>query len=483
MRILLINPDKFKKILFKKFSLPCLGLGYLAAQAERAAHTVRILDMNVESTSPRDVRDILTRFKPDLVGISVSLFTVLDAVAVASFIKSIKDIPIIVGGKGVTYFPHEIMVHSCFDFGQSGEAEHAFVALLDVVSGKTEAKPEGLIYRAGGETICHGQAPLIQDLDALPFPARHLFKGDQFHMMNRKKPCATIVTARGCPFQCVFCDNGGQHRCRSVANILEEFKEITRLGYQEIYVCDDTFTSDKQRVLDLCRGLVQEKIGINWSVFSRIDTIDGELLEAMKEAGCYTITFGLESGSDKILDTMNKGITKAMIREKLSVVKRFNYECGGTFVVGFPGETCETMQETYDLLKNLEIHYCVFSYHCPVPNSPFYRRLPQDSEIRKRWIDLITLRRTDIPIFLDNKAQRAAEMHYRTMRRIFYLQPHVLLNIVRMMIQSPLRMKNFSKMGVWIILSALLQIKSVRGVLKTVRSIGTRPIVKPSPRC
>lgn len=465
MKVFLINPDKFYEDHFNKFNLikgtnHPIGLGYLAAQAEKNGHKVKILDMSVEPTSYQFFKKIFQEFSPDIVGIHLTLWTISCGVKLASYIKKeFKDIPILIGGPGLNSYPKEILNYQCFDYGLIGEADYTFLDFLNYISQKTKNKPRGFVYKEGEEVLINGSPSVVtSNLDLLPFPARHLFKGNYYNILGRSKPGTAMVTSRGCPFTCSFCAKiagGNLARFRSAQNVIEEFKEIAEQGYREISLQDDSFTLDRKRVLDICTGLVKEKIRLNWSINTRIDSLDKEVLEALKMSGCYRLSVGVESGSERILELMGKKITKDVVRKNFNLIKKFKIEICSLFIIGFPGETMETMEETNNFIKEIKPDYCIFSIFCPLPDSPIFVSLPENSIVKTGWVDFIKLKRSYCPSYHGNLKKITVEKYRYKMLKSFYFQPRTIFNFLKI-IKSFYRLKNYLRAAIFIYFSALM---------------------------
>lgn len=466
MRILLIKPGEFfeKKnnyVNLLEGSVPPLGLAYLAARAEKDGHVVKILDMEAEPMSAQYFKRYLLGFSPEIVGISLTVLTFHLGARVAFFIREFfGQVPILVGGPGFTLYPEEIIKHSCFDYGLVGEADYSFPNFLNFISGKSDEVPHGLIYKKGGKIITNGSSPIIvENLDQLPLPARHLFGGKYLSPLPRYEPSATMITSRGCPFRCEFCSRvPGEDllRLRSAQNVIMEFKEIVSSGYKEVRLYDDVFTFDKKRTLDICGGLISGKIKTNWTILSRADSLDEEILTALKESGCYRISIGVESGSDRILKLMNKGTTIKMIREKVDLIKRFKIEVSSFIMIGFPGETDETMKETAKFLSEINPDHCVFTMFCPMPGSPFFTHLPGDSSVKNGFADFLSLKTPDFPVYYGSLNREIREKQYHRLVKIFYLRPKNVFNFLKS-INSPGKIKNYAPAIIGLFLSFLMK--------------------------
>ncbi|MFH1367121.1 MAG: radical SAM protein [Patescibacteria group bacterium] len=456
MKILLITPDYFCENIWDRFlkSLqlglsPVLGLGYVAAAAEKAGHEVKILDMAAQPTTRKNLALLLRQYEPDLIGFNLTNLTIDRGVLVAKFCKNIQPHTVIaVGGPAAEILPEATLAHACFDLGLRGEADFTFVELLDYLSGKRKEKPEGLIVRENGGINFYGEPALILNLDEIPFPARHLFKGQYMHIAARKKPFASMMTSRGCPYRCGFCSkvpNWCRLRAMSAGKVVEEFRTLSKQGIKEVNLYDDTFTCQRQRTLDICQGLIEAKFDLIWAARTRLDSIDEELLKKMKEAGCYRLHLGIESGSDEILKKMNKMITREQIIKGMKLIKSFGYETVGYFLLGYPGETVATMEETRQLIKEIPLDYIELNTFHPLPDSPVYQEmLAQGVEkVKNEWYDYMALKRKTLPVYHgDGVTPEQVEKYFYKIFREYYFSPRRIINFLRL-INTGLRFKNY----------------------------------------
>jgi anaerobic magnesium-protoporphyrin IX monomethyl ester cyclase len=387
MKILLINPleenlidTQMPEVLESGIGFsPPLGLMILAACIRKGTDwDVEIIDALAERLDYRALESRIRKAKPDAVGITVMSNVLLDCVKTAKLVKRVsKGIKVILGGPHVNIYPAETIAFGFVDFVTIGEAEYTIIDLLKNM-GDSEAmrKVAGLYFKDKGEIIFTGQRDFIQDLDALPFPARDLLKKENYSStISEKSFTTTMITSRGCPYRCVFCDRphlGKAFRARSAENVVDEMEECVRMGIDEILIYDDTFTIDRKRVVDVCREIKRRKLKILWDIRARVNTVDLELLKMMKDAGCIRIHYGVESGNERILKVLNKGITKKQVRKAFSMTKKAGIETLGYFMIGCPEETRENIEETFRFAKELEPDYCHFAIFIPMPATQIY---------------------------------------------------------------------------------------------------------------
>ena len=234
----------------------------------------------------------------------------------------------------------------------------------------------GLVFRDNGEVVNTGPRALVSDLDTLPFPARHLTSYEKYSsLLARRTPTTTMFTSRGCPFRCAFCDRphlGKRFRARSPRNVVDEMEACTRLGIYEFLVYDDTFTVDRSRVLDICEEIQDRKLDVGWDIRARVDTVDLEMLKALRAAGCERIHYGVEAGTEKILKVLNKRITIEQVRDSFRWTKQMGIDVLAYFMIGSPTETREDILQTVAVAKSLNPDYVHITILTPFPGTQIY---------------------------------------------------------------------------------------------------------------
>ena len=227
----------------------------------------------------------------------------------------------------------------------------------------------GIAFKEGGQIITTAQRPFIQDLDALPLPARHLLPMSRYQALGYP---VSIITSRGCPNHCIFCLGrrivGQKVRFRSASHIADEIEEIISLGISVINIADDLFTASKHRVTQLCNELMKRKLNVSWSAFSRVNTIDTQTLKLMKTAGCHSVSFGIESGNPEMLKRVKKGISIAQAKKAAIACREAGIRGHASFMVGLPGETQDTLNDSLKLQKELGIELA-FHFLSPFPGT------------------------------------------------------------------------------------------------------------------
>jgi len=384
---LLINPCH-KQIIKSNFpdeidrevkSLPPLGILYIAAFLKKQSrHQVDVIDLNTSNAEIK-LEDIIPKNKPDMVGIYTSTFNLLDVFLTARKIKEINPgTHINLGGPHVNIYPQETMSNPNVDSIVAGEGEITFTELADAIGDKTDLSGvNGIFYRAEGKIIKTRSASLIEDLDILPFPERKaLDLGSYYNKLSLYPVSTTMISSRGCSYNCTFCYHsymGKNIRFRSCDNVVAEMQECFNLGIKDIFFIDDVFTLNRQRTFEICDKIVKKDLKINWSIRTRVDSVDALMLERLKAAGCSRIQFGVEAGTQTVLDALNKNITLGQVEEAFRMAKKAKIETLAYFMIGSPTETKEQVLETIDFAVRLNPDYVHFSITMPFPDTQLYR--------------------------------------------------------------------------------------------------------------
>jgi len=370
MKILLVNPPITNRVkssvsgFIDSFSsenpMPPLGLMYIASYVKRCTeHDVQICDMVVGDP----LLAILMKYKPDVVGITTTTLTLYDALQVAKMVKEYsKNIVTVIGGAHCDIYPYETASFKEFDYVIRGEGELPFLRVL----------------RGHDSKIL--DVEIIENIDSKPFPDRTLIDITKYHGTLARKPVTSTVTGAGCSYSCSFCyqPHYSKHwRARSASNVVEEMYLIQRMGIGEIEIMDDTFTTDKQRVMDICDSLVFHKANASWSVDwnirTRVDKVDLQMLQKMKLAGCKRINYGIESYNPEVLKTLRKGFHVEQIEQTMRWTKEVGIEVQAYFMLGSPYETFEQMRQTIDYAKKAKPDYAYFSLTSPMPGTAMYK--------------------------------------------------------------------------------------------------------------
>lgn len=438
MRILLMNPQWTHKEYFGKFDearsvQQPLGIAYLAAVLELQGHDVKLIDAPAMRYDKEDLVNQVRTFSPDLIGISTTTASFTKALAIANDLKAQFDLPIITGGPHPTALPEETLENHCFDIGVIGEGEMTMVELADKLeSGEGLEDVRGIVYRGGDGVRRNPERPYIEDLDSVPFPARHLLSPLDVYRPTpsayRCLPQATMITSRGCPYNCTFCDRsvfGSKYRARGARNVVDEMEIlIEKHGAKEIRFWDDTFNIDARRVIQICEEIRARGIDVPWTCLGRINRMNTDVLRAMAESGCWQVDYGIESGSQQLLDGIRKGLTLDMTRTVTKMTHKAGIRMRGFFMLGLPGETGETMRRTIEFAKKLDLSAAVFHITTPFPGTELYNTVLQSGELdmKASWDDYSIFSSEASPYVPKGLTHEIIERYQTEAYRAFYLR-------------------------------------------------------------
>ena len=385
MRILLIAPP-FKRFTGLVSNYFPLGLAYLATVVKRDVHEVRIFeaDAAVKPTSLdftdeyrrydwylrgvndlnhpvwTEIRQLLTDYRPDLVGISSMTPQIASALRVADLCKEYDpDCYVVMGGAHPTVSPEQSIAYPAIDFIVRGEGEIAFSELIKAIDAGARdfSHIKGVSYKQNGQVIHNPPSEFIEELDTVPFPARE----DLMNIQNyTSEDMGMLLTSRGCPYRCTYCYHPwkGKVHFRSIDNVIEEIKQVKRdYGTRQFAIKDDTFTVNRRHVTEFCERLIEENLDINWDCTTRVDRVDEKLLKLMLRAGCNVIKVGIETGRERILEAIRKGITLEQSREAATLFNQHGVFWSGYFMMGLPQETEKDILKTYEFMKELNPFY------------------------------------------------------------------------------------------------------------------------------
>lgn len=374
MKILLVYPQYSDQVSslgrLLKNKIPPLGLLYIAAALEKAGHEVKIIDNETEEMPLEELGRLAKDWQPEIIGISATTVTFKKARETARHFKSIlPQVPIIFGGPHLASFPKISLEFPEIDFVVVGEGEITIVELVSALTSQQNQGLEnikGLAFKKDDQIIQNPLRPEVANLDELPNPAWHLIDLKKYHdVMSKKKRLATMMSSRGCPYNCLWCDPEGRFgkmfRARSANNILDEIDYLYQKGIREIIFYDDTFTVNRDRIVDFCHKLIAKKLDLVWECRTRVNLVDDDLLRLMKKAGCYRIRFGVESGNDEILRFIRKNITKEQVRNAFNWSHKNHIETFAYFMLGLPQETEKTVEETIDFSLEIKPDFVMYS--------------------------------------------------------------------------------------------------------------------------
>jgi anaerobic magnesium-protoporphyrin IX monomethyl ester cyclase len=355
-----------------------LGILYIAGVLEQAGETVAAIDGAAEQLNVAGVVRRVQEFGPDVIGIGSFTVSFETTKRLAAALKrALPDTPIVLGSYHVTLVPEEAMSDTNFDVGVLGEGEHTMRELVDHYRSGTPIEDiNGICFRKpNGELHFTTARKKFKALDELPFPSRHLLPPNIYKPIpvdEHAFPKFSMVTSRGCPHACAFCQKSRTgYRSHSPNYIVDEIEHVVRdFGVKDIAFVDSLFCANKKRVHAICDEILRRGVKVSWTCSSRVEVVDKPLLEKMKAAGCWRTRFGVESGSDKVLDFISKGITKDKIRKAITAADEVGLRPKAFFMVGHLPDTRETILETIEFAKSIPLHDVTVQINTVLPETP-----------------------------------------------------------------------------------------------------------------
>ncbi len=415
------------------FPQPPLGLAILAAIAENSGAETQLIDGNVTELTPTVLGERLTG--SDIVCMSAMTSNLNASFALAKEIKTvIPETKIVFGGPHASILPKETLKECpSIDIVVKGEGEETFAELLSSKCNRLE-KIKGICFRKGKKIIETPDSAPIKDLDSLPYPAYHLLpirKYRPFPPHGRRLPFMTMLTSRGCPFRCIYCSKpvfGSTFRSQNPKRVLQEISFLKeKFGIKEIMFYDDSFTLDQKRVEEICRLMIENRMDIPWSCETRVNLVNPKLLMLMKKAGCYMVSFGVESGSQKILENLKKDITVEQIENAFVETKKAGIKTVAYFMLGSPGETQETINQTIEFSKKIGADFAQFSVCTPLPGSELFSLMKERiASVDWASFNYANASKLDASLLFDRKIKDLAK-ELRWAYLSFYLRPSYLI--------------------------------------------------------
>jgi radical SAM superfamily enzyme YgiQ (UPF0313 family) len=425
---------------------PSLGLLHLAAEVREFGYRPSIIESDIFNLAVDDVVKKITAVKPKFIGITLFTVGVWSAAEISRKVKALlPDTIIIVGGPHISSMGPETMQRFPeFDIAIVGEGEEALVQLLHALEDGTDlGKVPALCYMEGKSVRQTPSLPIDKVLDRLPMPAWDLlpeFPGAYPAAVYDfpRLPVATISASRGCPFHCKFCDTstfGARVRAYSPERVFEMIQHLqSKYGVRHIQFVDDLFLASKLRTKKLCELLINNSIGITWSCTARVDTVKPDILKLMKEAGCWEISFGLESGSNEILRSMNKSVDIARSEQAIKWTAAAGIRTKGLFILGYPGETSETIEITKRFIQRLPITIMNLTKFTPYPGSPIYKELYGANIRDDHWQKMNGMNFLWSP---DDMTVGELDRHYQQVLLSFYRRPRMMWHYTVLTLKYP----------------------------------------------
>ena len=421
-----------------KYFWPPMNLAQIGAVLEEEGIECYLLDAVGEQLDIEQAKNKLVELNPDFVVVITATSTFEHDSEFSVRIKQgNKGIKSIFCGTHVMTMPERVLEVEGIDFIVLGEPEYVIRELITRIrNNKPLDGVKGIGFKRNGRQFFTGTAPLIEDVNRLPFPARHLFSKNinYFNPLAKKYPYTTLMSSRGCPFKCKYCVAhvvyGRKFRTRSAENIVAEIEEcIRKYGIKEIFFRDETFTMSKRRVLEICQLMHEKQLTISWICASRVDTIDREMMVTMKEAGCHMIKCGVESGSQMILDNLRKGIRLQQSRDVFKWANELKIDTVAHMMLGSPGETTETIRETIEFAKEIRPTYVSFNITTPYPGTELWDEIEGKlnvSDLTAFDIEKVSETALFNNVFCD-LPKKEIEDAYDTAFREFYFRPSYIL--------------------------------------------------------
>jgi anaerobic magnesium-protoporphyrin IX monomethyl ester cyclase len=444
IKILLIFPIRPKNL--RAFTIPPLGLGYVASALSAAKFSVEILDCAKENMDYAQFDKYINSTQFDIYG-----FTLYnqDVKAVLEMIKIIKlspgDKTILVGGPYVSSNSETAMQTLVgADYGFVGEAEEGIVELAQLISTKSKAisnldlsSISNILYCDDDRTLKQGPRKYVENLNTIPMPAWDLllkkpYPNTPSSLIYKHSNSAPIISSRGCPYHCTYCVaekiHGRKLRRRNIENVVAEIEMLrSKYGKKEFQIWDDNFTFDREEVIKFCKLVVAKKLNVSFASPNgvRLDSLDEEVLQWMKKAGWYLLAVGIESGNDNILKDMNKNLTVKTITEKIELIRKAKIEVHGFFIIGYPTETRETIAKTCKYALSLDLIGCSIFCFRPFPGTWIYQDLQRQGKLQ----DVSEGTYAEVSYVPEGMTAKELKKIQRNTILKFYLRPKIIFKI------------------------------------------------------
>ncbi|RLE27498.1 MAG: hypothetical protein DRJ61_01255 [Acidobacteria bacterium] len=412
------------------FNSPPLGIAYIAGLLESKGMRVRLMDAAVEGFSPEETLEKIISWQPDILGLTSTSNFFCNAIELGEAVKNaIPEITTVLGGPHVSSQAEQAMAQHCFDFACIGEGEYTTLDLVETLADQRDpGSVEGIAFRRDGGIHQTARRPLIATLDDLPPPARHLLPLEKYIAQPNDGPYLpkmAMISSRGCPFKCIFCDHGtygNTYRSFSAPRIVDEMEElVTRYGARDIAFVDSLFMISDKRVRGIITEIHDRGIKVHWTCTIRANIATRELLAMMKEAGCWRVRIGVESGNQQVLDFIKKEVTKEEIREVARSAADLGLHPKAFFMVGHPTETEETIQDSIDFARSLPLTDITVQINTPLPGAPQFEIFRSYGESVSDNLEDYTFWQ---PVFIPQGLSREKlEKLFRKFYLSFYLRP------------------------------------------------------------
>ncbi len=445
MKVLLIRPPHEhmirtnvpKSVDEETGAYPPLGLLYVAAGLKEWCNAeVKLLDAPALRLNQKAIGDFVSEFMPDIVGIQAMTFTVVDAIQTVQTVKSVyAGAHISLGGPHVNLYPKETLRIDGVDSIILGEGERVFADMVNAIAEKADiAQVQGVAILRNGEVKSNGPRELESHLDDLPQPDRDIIDtGIYWSVLAKSNPVTTMMTSRGCPMKCIFCDRphlGKSFRYRSAKSVVDEMEDCQKRGINELFLYDDTFTIKRERVFEICDEIVRRGLDVGWDVRARANTLDADVVKAMKRAGVTRVHIGVESGSERILKVIKKGITVEQAYKAFELCRKFGLTSLSYFMLGNPTETKADIEMTMRFIRKCKADYAHIAITTPFPGTELYRMGLEQGLFEEDYWQKFAQNPDESfkpPAWTENFTQDELEQMRQKAYRAFYARPSRLI--------------------------------------------------------
>ena len=486
-KILFINPPVDFSVFYgdgamdlsdTKSSSPPIGILHLASMAREYGYQVKILDAHAESSTIEQILKLVAEYKPDIVCLTAMTIMIDASAQIAKSVKEyFPEIITMIGGVHVTAEPIETLRrYPQFDFAVIGEGEIVLIEFLEKYFGDRlfdRRKVLSLVWRSEtGEIIKNPRRSFFKELDDFPWPAfdlvgENLFSHYRLSVFGTKKfRSIGLVTSRGCTGHCTFCDLGAVgrgFRYMHAPYLISHLNEMNeKYQVNDLLFYDDMFTGNRQRLEEFCHAMIAAGNPFTWSCCSRVDFVQYlDILKLMKDAGCHTIEFGIESGCQRIIDSMRKNVNKEKVREVINKTHEAGIVTKGNFIFGLPGETHDSIRETIQFARSLKLDYAQHTFLQPLPGSELYETAGKYGNFDPAWDKFNTFRINFIPTGF---TQKDLTYYSKFFWRKFYLRPQIIFKELKKLKKA----EDFSRL--WLALKSFIKITLFR------KSVGTQKV-------
>jgi radical SAM superfamily enzyme YgiQ (UPF0313 family) len=407
----------------------------LGAVAEKAGYQVTVIDCQAEKLTYETFRNRIAKTPSDIIGVTATTLLYKSAMQLITIAKQTQPqaVTVLGGSHGTFWDENALHEYPSLDIVVRREGEQTFIELADKLQSQSSlGSVLGITYRNGDKIVRNQDRPFIEDLDTLPFPAHHLMPLE--NLKHNGKILFPLVSSRGCVFWCDFCSTvrmfGRGYRMRSPKNVVDEMQLVhDKYGVDQVTFYDDAFSVDRSRVVKICEELHARKLHMMWDCGTRVDMVDRELMKTMRDAGCFAVWMGVESGSEAILGAMNKRIKLDQTRLAFKTAHQLGLMPIANVVLGFPGETEQTARETIRFVKELNPDDVGFYIATPYPGTPMYDQVKKNG-----WLRITDFDKYDTagPTFETPtlSMKKLAELRYKAYQD-FYLRPGYVIKMMR----------------------------------------------------